>query len=541
MRYLGGKSRIAGWVAEHLLEAGQDCDSYLEPFVGSGAVFARVRPHFKDAVAADAHPDLIAMWRAVAEGWDPPDHVTREDYQALRSAEPSAWRGLVGFGASFGGKWFGGYVDTVFDVHHQRDTKPYLKTALNSVQKLRPAFASSIIQLCSYADHSPRPGTLVYCDPPYRGTTPYSGFSSFDHDEFWRTMESWSDAGAVVVVSEETAPEGWEPLAVKDRKSMLRVAVGEANTNRREVLWVRDRPETEDPAMATRNYPRLSIEEFGVKLLDLGDLDPVYVSLCRVEWPEEQRSKFLVAYWCLYHVGLSCWLSDQSDEGFWRQLKEAAVNDRPSPVGGRWPRAAERRHWRGANALKSVEDLTQRYDRAQDMVDWITRPAKGRDDISFTVIADRVQQHVAFGPWIAFKVADMLERCCEVPVLFGLDDAMYDSPRQAALRLFRERIGAPPEAKLKDEDAAVAGVVAHLIGHFKDHDAPPGGGRKVGYQEVETILCKWQSHMNGHYPVGNDLVEIAEGLEAWAKVSPSAKEFLHHLPDAPTEADSPVS
>lgn len=303
--------------------------------------------------------------------------------------------------------------------------------------------------------------------------------------------------------------------------------------------------------MATRKYPRLSIEEFGARLLDLGDLDPVYVALCRAEWPEEQRSRFLVAYWCLYHVGLSCWLSDQSDEAFWRQLSEAAVNDRPSPIGGRWPRAAERRHWRGVNALKSVEDLTRRYTRPHDMVNYVSKPSltagenarvhDGLETLPFSLVAARVQEHVAFGPWIAFKVADMLERCCEVPVVFGLDDAMYDSPRQAALRLFRERIGAPPEAKLKDENAAVAGVVAHLIGHFKDHDAPPGGGRKVGYQEVETILCKWQSHMNGHYPVGNDLIEIAEGLEVWAEVSPAAKEFLHHLPDVPTQADSPVS
>lgn len=293
--------------------------------------------------------------------------------------------------------------------------------------------------------------------------------------------------------------------------------------------------------MATRSYPRLSIEDFGARLLDIGDLDPVYVALNRVEWSQEKRDRFLVAYWCLYHVGLSCWLSDQTDAGFWVQLKEAAINDRPSPIGGRWPRAAERRHWRGANALRSVESIMSKgHVIAFDMVHYIAHGYPPEAEPTYASVTRRVQEYSAFGPWIAFKVADMLERCCGVPVVFGLNDAMYESPRQAALRLFRERIGAPADAKVKDETAAVQGVVHHLLNVFKDHDAPPGGGRKVGYQEVETILCKWQSHMNGHYPVGNDLVEIAEGLQAWTRVSDAAKEFLHYLPPPPTDPDSPA-
>jgi hypothetical protein len=39
----------------------------------------------------------------------------------------------------------------------------------------------------------------------------------------------------------------------------------------------------------------------------------------------------------------------------------AAQNDEPSPLGGRWPRASERRHFRGAKCVKAVEWLRNKY------------------------------------------------------------------------------------------------------------------------------------------------------------------------------------
>lgn len=295
--------------------------------------------------------------------------------------------------------------------------------------------------------------------------------------------------------------------------------------------------------MTTRNYPRLTIETFGAHLLASGDLDPVYIALNRVGWDEEQRARFLVAYWCTYHVGLSCWFSEQSDDLFWAWLLIAAANEKPCPIGGRWPRAPERRHWRGHNSTSCVIDLAGKYPGGPlGMIRYISRPnlltrellSFGQDALDtypFALIANRVREHVAFGPWIAFKVADMLERCCGVPVRFGLDDAMYDSPTKAAMRVWRYKAGVADEARPLhlSEAQAVRQVVDHLLLVFKDQDAP-GGGRRVGFQEVETILCKWGSHMSGHYPLNHDLVEIGTGLMDWDGVSPAAKEFLAAMP-----------
>lgn len=60
--------------------------------------------------ASDAHEDLILMWQALMRGeTEPFADVTEAEYSALKTAPPSARRGFVGFGASFGGGWFNGY------------------------------------------------------------------------------------------------------------------------------------------------------------------------------------------------------------------------------------------------------------------------------------------------------------------------------------------------------------------------------------------------------------------------------------------------
>lgn len=298
--------------------------------------------------------------------------------------------------------------------------------------------------------------------------------------------------------------------------------------------------------MAGRDYPRLSIETFGHQLLTSQDIDPVYDALNGVGWDDDQRARFLVAYWCTYHVGQSCWFSEVGRSGagvagYWRALEIAAENTRPSPVGGRWPRAPERRHWRGDNAAKCVADLRRKYEATGPlgMIQYVNRPnlltrelplcRDALDTFPFRLIAARVQEHVAFGPWIAFKVADMLERCCGLPVAFAVGDVMYDSPTKAALDVWRAKAGVSPVAVPKDPKGAVNQVVEYLLDHFKDYRAP-GGGRTVGFQEVETILCKWASHQHGHYPLHNDLAEISHGLLEWTPVSRAAKEFLSAMP-----------
>ena len=276
------------------------------------------------------------------------------------------------------------------------------------------------------------------------------------------------------------------------------------------------------------SYPRLTVEDFGRALIESGDLDPVYIAVRQVERGEEWHKRWLVAYWLFYHPGAACYMADATEPRlFWNRVLNAAKNVHPSPLGERWPRASERRHFRGAKSEQAVTELSQRFTDAKDLVDDLEVAAEA----GYKALYKRVCELPQFGPWMAFKVADMLERCLDVPVIFDLASVtMFDDPKKAALMVAREKMGLAAETRFKDPDATIREVVKHLMNEFKDLSAPPSHNRPIDYQEVETVLCKWKSHVNGHYPVGKDCREIREGLSAWAKVSGSAAEFLHYMP-----------
>ena len=216
MRYLGGKSKIARQLAE-IIGGG---DLLIEPFVGGGAVTAVLAPRFNEVRAYDIHPDLILMWKDLQNGWEPPRTITEEQYAALKYAEPSALRGFAGFaGASWGGKWFGGYA--------RGDERNYADEAARSLARDIKKLGNVVFTRADYRTLTPSPESVVYADPPYAGTTGYG--ECFDSKEFWVVMDSWANSGARVFVSEYSCPVNWQvvwqKLRTRDMKAHLTDAV----------------------------------------------------------------------------------------------------------------------------------------------------------------------------------------------------------------------------------------------------------------------------------------------------------------------------
>lgn len=87
-------------------------DTLVSLFCGSCAVEAKLAPYFKKVICNDAHPYLMEMWKALQQGWEPPDIVTEAEYQYIKAHkdEDPALTAFVGFGCTFGAKWFGGYA-----------------------------------------------------------------------------------------------------------------------------------------------------------------------------------------------------------------------------------------------------------------------------------------------------------------------------------------------------------------------------------------------------------------------------------------------
>jgi hypothetical protein len=242
----------------------------------------------------------------------------------------------------------------------------------------------------------------------------------------------------------------------------------------------------------------MDIKAFGTALVQTKDLDPVYVAIVGAKLPGPQLCRCLLAYWCFYHLGSAAWLSEQEGEDYWRWMRVAATNMLPPPgPEERWPRMPERRHFRGVRAEESVGFLSRKtpVERVWGLTAFKTEKE----------IMDKVQEWPLFGPWIAFKAADMIERCGRVPIKFSGDIGLvYDEPRSALDMLVDlGGVGTPED------------WYAALLQHFSNAPAPPLYDRDCGPQEVETILCKWKSHMRGHYPVGKDTKETRHALEGW--------------------------
>ena len=207
MRFQGGKSRYAKQIVE-LMEPGK-YPYYVEPFLGGGWVASEVARVFKRPMfLSDAHPDLMYMWSALQQGWVPPEIVTEEDYAWHKDDPgPSAMRGFVGFGCSFGGKFFGGYAR-----EGSGSSRNFALMTKNSLEKKRHMLKCATLSCHSYEDAFVLEDSLVYCDPPYQGTTGYKT-GKFDHEKFWEWVRMLSYNGATVYVSEYQAPEDFKVVA----------------------------------------------------------------------------------------------------------------------------------------------------------------------------------------------------------------------------------------------------------------------------------------------------------------------------------------
>ena len=212
MQYLGGKFRIRKQVADYLESVRPSNSSFVEPFCGACWITSSISGK---RFAYDIHPDLICMWRAVQAGWIPPDNVTEEEYNKLKQSRVvTPRRGFVGFSCSFSGKWFGGYA--------RSDKRNYALNARNSILQKRVSLLGVQFKCSDYRKLKPT-NSLVYCDPPYAGTTKYA--NDFNSEEFWDIMRAWSKNN-VVVVSEYYAPQDFRCVMSFDTKTDMHTSQG---------------------------------------------------------------------------------------------------------------------------------------------------------------------------------------------------------------------------------------------------------------------------------------------------------------------------
>jgi len=216
MKYMGGKYFLAKEISEIMktLVKSEDVDGYLEPFCGALNVLMKMIEDY-DCIASDYHPDLIQLWIDIQDNkFIAPKEMNETIYNESKQLQsPSAMKGFIGFGMSFGGKFYSGYSDK----YKNSKKENYLQEAINSIKKITPKIKDVEFKCLSYDQHNPK-NKLIYCDPPYQTTrfpikyrTDTKVYDTFDNEKFWNIMRNWSKKN-YVFISETTAPDDFIPI-----------------------------------------------------------------------------------------------------------------------------------------------------------------------------------------------------------------------------------------------------------------------------------------------------------------------------------------
>lgn len=182
MRYVGGKFKIAKPISEIILSEINDENTFISLFCGSCAIESRIckQYNFNNIILNDIHPYLIAMYKDYQNGRIFPENISKEEYYYIKTHqdEDPALTGFVGFGCSFGGKWWGGYGKNI-----KKKTNLATET-IHSLNRDLPFLLNANFTNEDYRNIIIPDNSIIYCDPPYENTTGYRSLKKFNHEEF---------------------------------------------------------------------------------------------------------------------------------------------------------------------------------------------------------------------------------------------------------------------------------------------------------------------------------------------------------------------
>jgi len=222
MKYMGSKSRFAKAIYAKICELSpRNGRPWVEPFAGGMNMICEVPHEDGPRYANDSNEYLIAMFKAGSNGWIPPKRITREFYEKCRNLEEDLhFIGWAGIACSYSGKWFGGYAGDYPESRRKKNGElpcyqlESYNSFLKQIAKLNEVWYCS----ASYDEITIPENSIVYCDPPYEGTTGY-GFE-FNHIEFWNWIRQISKEHDVFI-SEYNAPGDFECVWQSETQSQM--------------------------------------------------------------------------------------------------------------------------------------------------------------------------------------------------------------------------------------------------------------------------------------------------------------------------------
>ena len=206
---MGSKARVAKEVSSIIngLICKNNVSHYIEPFVGGSNMIEHIQ--CKNKYGYDSNEYLIEFWKQIQNGWNPFTSVemSKEFYDDVKNNKDKYEKHIValtGLCATYNAKWFGGYAGI---VHTKINTdRNYYDEAVRNVLKQSEKLKDVKYQCGDYKDIKVF-DAVIYCDPPYEGTTKYK--DDFDHNTYWNWVRKMSKNN-IILCSEYSAPDDFE-------------------------------------------------------------------------------------------------------------------------------------------------------------------------------------------------------------------------------------------------------------------------------------------------------------------------------------------
>ncbi len=248
-------------------------------------------------------------------------------------------------------------------------------------------------------------------------------------------------------------------------------------------------------------------QQFAEDLVTSGEIDPPYILganlVGEVSW--FWQCSFFLYYFLFYDLkgAADC---ATSREYFWEYV------DRVYPTA---TRGAARRHFRGKNGLEAIRILKE-YGSPVSIFEALYNLDYGK----LCKHIDENFKGAQIGPYFAWKLMDIFDRCLGMPVTLTLEDAITylpDVPRKCIKRVWPE--------------ASVEQALTKVLTSIEDLPAPGMPGRNCGCAEAETILCAMEMMVKGSYKMGSDILlrrqQLAE-YPALLELMPSVQDWSHY-------------
>lgn len=207
MTYRGGKNRFA----KEILHFMPISYFFIEPFMGGGGMTRHAVKcgKFSEFLCSDANDWIIHYYNELKSGWLPRENYWPDDYERIRDA----WKKqdfnefskaemiLVGHCMSL----YGFFMNKQKAIG-SRTRIPHKYPIINAKKDLMWVNLVKISNSLYDELVLPDNPSVIYCDPPYLGTSGYLNVPEFDHDKFYEWVRLKSKIH-YVYISESKMPD----------------------------------------------------------------------------------------------------------------------------------------------------------------------------------------------------------------------------------------------------------------------------------------------------------------------------------------------